>query len=160
MKKQTDVLIIGGGFGEEFGWRGLALPLLLVRFGGIRASVIIGLLWAGWHLPNVLVSGLWQQWIFVFVPTVVGLSILLTWLYLKTGRSLLAVVVFHANINAMEWLFSEIMVHRWIQETWSYNSGVVLAMWVCVAFVIRSQVLRSADCGSLLAKQQSRLSMP
>lgn len=152
--------IIGGGFGEEIGWRGVALPLLLARFGGLRASVIIGLLWAGWHLPNVLISGLWQQWIFVYVPNVVAISIILTWIYLNTGRSLLAVVMFHANINAMEWLFAQIFVHKWIQETWSYNIGVGLAMWICVAFIIWSQVLRTADSGSPLVSQQHRLSMP
>lgn len=48
------VLVIG----EELAWRGFALPRLRARYGALGGSLILGLLWAGWHLPNQLIPGL------------------------------------------------------------------------------------------------------
>jgi membrane protease YdiL (CAAX protease family) len=42
---------------EEFGWRGLALPLLQRRFNPFWAGLILGIIWAGWHIPSFLMSG-------------------------------------------------------------------------------------------------------
>ena len=51
------VLFVTDGVGEEVAWRGLALPLLLVRHNALGASLILGLLWAAWHLPLVWTEG-------------------------------------------------------------------------------------------------------
>jgi membrane protease YdiL (CAAX protease family) len=52
--------IFGGPLGEEIGWRGYALPRLTQRFGPALASVLLGLVWACWHLPLFFLSG--QVW--------------------------------------------------------------------------------------------------
>ncbi|MGD8391805.1 MAG: CPBP family glutamic-type intramembrane protease, partial [Desulfobacterales bacterium] len=43
--------------GEEYGWRGFALPRLQSSIGSLGASLIIGLLWASWHLPMFFIPG-------------------------------------------------------------------------------------------------------
>jgi membrane protease YdiL (CAAX protease family) len=88
--------------GEEYGWRGFALPRLLERFGALGASLILGVLWASWHLPMFFVPGSPQYGssFFAYLPMVLILTILMTLLYIRTGGSVLACMLFHASLNA------------------------------------------------------------
>jgi membrane protease YdiL (CAAX protease family) len=90
-------------FGEEYGWRGYLLPRLL-PLGEIRASVLLGMIWALWHLPLLLaglnypgVNVLWAIIIFTFVT--VALSFTYTWFYVASSGSVLVAAVFHASTN-------------------------------------------------------------
>jgi len=87
--------------GEEVGWRGFALPRLADRFGLRTASVLLGAIWAAWHLPQFYIAGAdtYQQSFVVWAPQVVALSVALAWLYAKSGGSLLLVMLMHAAIN-------------------------------------------------------------
>lgn len=87
--------------GEEIGWRGFALPRLADRFGLRIASVLLGVIWAIWHLPQFYIAGAdtYHQSFVVWAPQVVALSIALAWLYAKSGGSLLLVMLMHSAIN-------------------------------------------------------------
>jgi membrane protease YdiL (CAAX protease family) len=87
--------------GEEIGWRGYALPRLTVRFGLARASILLGLIWACWHLPQFFIpaSDTYGQSFFVFVLQVTALSVAMAWLYAHTNGSLLLVMLMHAAVN-------------------------------------------------------------
>ena len=87
--------------GEEIGWRGFALPRLAARFGLRTASLILGLIWAVWHLPQFYIAGAdtYQQSFLVWAPQVVAMSIALAWLYARSGGSLLLVMLMHSAIN-------------------------------------------------------------
>jgi membrane protease YdiL (CAAX protease family) len=50
-------LLIGGPLGEEFGWRGYALPKLQKRFGGWLSAMILGAIWGLWHIPAFFIEG-------------------------------------------------------------------------------------------------------
>ena len=82
---------------EEFGWRGLALPLLQRRFAPIWAGLILGAIWALWHIPSFLMSGTAQSaWSFgPFFLGVVAISVILTPLFNVARGSLLLAVLFH-----------------------------------------------------------------
>jgi hypothetical protein len=82
---------------EEFGWRGMALPLLQRKFASIWAGLILGIFWGVWHLPAFLMSGTQQsEWSFApFFIGCVALSIIVTPLFNKSNGSILITAFFH-----------------------------------------------------------------
>ena len=87
--------------GEEIGWRGFALPRLAARFGLGKASVLLGVIWAVWHLPLffIPVSDAFRQSFPVYLLQVTALSVAVAWLYWRTGGNLLLVMLLHAAVN-------------------------------------------------------------
>lgn len=87
--------------GEEIGWRGFALPRLQTRFNSLTASLILGVLWATWHLPNSFIPGMGHYLTAfpVFLVWVISMTVLFTWLANRTRGSLWIAWLFHAAIN-------------------------------------------------------------
>jgi uncharacterized protein len=87
--------------GEETGWRGYALPRLQERWGALPASLVIGVVWGVWHLPLFWMPGNFHTEIpfGLFLLQDVALSVVITWLFNRTGGSLLLVHLFHAASN-------------------------------------------------------------
>lgn len=87
---------------EEVGWRGYALPRLQERYGALVASLLLGVLWGCWHLPQWFIPATGQaaKWPFtIFLLHTVAFSILLTWLYNHSKGSLWPVILAHAAFN-------------------------------------------------------------
>jgi membrane protease YdiL (CAAX protease family) len=97
--------LLGGPLGEEPGWRGYAIPRLQDRFGPVRASLLIGVVWAGWHLPLFLIPGWSSAPIWTYVLIVTGVSVILTFSVNVAGFSALAAIASHAAFNTVSrWL--------------------------------------------------------
>jgi uncharacterized protein len=92
---------------EEIGWRGYALPRLQRRLGPLLASLVLGVVWAGVHLPLWLLPGFGfaEQSLALYVVQVTAISVVLAWLYNATGGSLLLTGLAHAAVNGwpMPW---------------------------------------------------------
>jgi len=85
---------------EEIGWRGFALPRLQADRSALSSSIILGVIWGIWHLPDRLSSQDFSCSYFVlFVIWTIALSILFTWLYNNTKGNLRISIIFHAAIN-------------------------------------------------------------
>ena len=90
---------------EEFGWRGLALPLLQRKFVPILAALILGVIWGFWHLPAFMLSGTPQS-AWSFTPFFVGsiaLSVIVTPLFNTSRGSILLPALFHFLLNNPIW---------------------------------------------------------
>jgi membrane protease YdiL (CAAX protease family) len=87
--------------GEELGWRGYALPRLAERLGLAKSSILLGVIWALWHLPLFYVadSDTYHQSFLVYTLQVTAISVAMAWLWERTGRSLLLVMLMHAAVN-------------------------------------------------------------
>ncbi|OEU69722.1 MAG: hypothetical protein BA864_14430 [Desulfuromonadales bacterium C00003093] len=88
------ITMIGGPLGEEFGWRGFALPNLQHKWSPMVASIIIGIVWALWHLPlffqpDSIHAQIGIKFLPVYIIGEIVLAITITWVYNKTGGSLL-----------------------------------------------------------------------
>ena len=93
--------LIGGQVGEELGWRGYALPRLARTMGLPLASVLLGVIWAAWHLPLFFILGgdtVGQSFPF-YLLQVIAISVAIAWAYMKTRGSLLVTMLFHAAVN-------------------------------------------------------------
>ena len=95
-------VLAGGQTGEEIGWRGYALPRLAVRTGLGWASVILGAVWAFWHLPLFYIFPFADtngQSFPLYTVQVVALSVALSWLWWRTNGSLLLTMLLHSAVN-------------------------------------------------------------
>jgi membrane protease YdiL (CAAX protease family) len=87
--------------GEEIGWRGFAFPQLLVPFRPLTASLIFGVLWAGIHLPLYVMA---LDRFAIVLLLFAGLSVLMAWIYLRTGEGVLIMIVFHSSLDTMQFV--------------------------------------------------------
>ena len=90
-----------GPLGEEFGWRGFALPRLLRRWRPLAAALVLGAIWWAWHLPTFFIQALSQSQLSIplFLVNSLALSILMTGLFVRTGGDLLLMILVHLMAN-------------------------------------------------------------
>lgn len=92
------------GIGEELGWTGYMIDPLQKRWGALTASVLLGLVWAIYHLIPDLQNGQTADWILWHRAGTVVTRILMVWIYTNTGRSVFAAILFHTMDN-LSWAF-------------------------------------------------------
>lgn len=128
------LIVIGwNGFGEEVGWRGFALPQLQEKRSPLVAAVLLGLVWAAWHVPMLFILETYRG----LEPVVLGVmftlgivsgSIVLGWLYNRSGGSILAVALWHGTYN----LFSGTVAARGLIAA-VVSTGVMVWAGILVA---------------------------
>ena len=133
------ILVLGGPGGEEFGWRGYVLPLLLRRWTPVAASLLLAALWLLWHLPLFWLEGAAQEGgsIVVFGLTVAAASVLFTWVYLHTAPSLVGVLLLHTSINVGGFVLPTVLPG--VADTTPFTVGLVSA------FVLTAALVTAAD---------------
>lgn len=99
------VMFLVGAIGEELGWQGYAYDRMEARSGAIEAALVLGVIWAVWHVIPYLQTrhvAEWTAWHLLATP----LSRVVTvWIYLNARRSVSAVILFHAMSNVGYYLF-------------------------------------------------------
>jgi membrane protease YdiL (CAAX protease family) len=103
------VMFGGGPLGEEPGWRGFALPRMQQRHGPLWGTLLLGVMWTCWHLPDFLTSaqgggpgtGLaaFLQNFPIFLVLVTAIAIIMTWVFNHTRASIFIAILAHASVN-------------------------------------------------------------
>jgi membrane protease YdiL (CAAX protease family) len=137
--------IVGGPLGEEIGWRGYALPRLTQRWGLAPASVLLGVVWACWHLPLFFLAGLttYSDQLGQSFPTyllqVTAFSVAIAWLMGNTRGSLLLAVLMHSAINQTKDIVPSKVAGA--DDMWGLSSSTaawltVALLWVCAGYFL------------------------
>ena len=135
--------IMGAGpLGEEGGWRGYLLPRLLEQGGEIRASLIIGIVWASWHLPVMAMFADWRSGVaFVaYLPLytlgVIGLSFVMSRVWLLGRGSLIPCMWLHGLVNAVGGIaFGHgLWISRWSTEASTGHFAMAAALTATFLF--------------------------
>jgi uncharacterized protein len=131
------VMILGGGL-EEPGWRGFALPMLLKRHNPFVASMLIGIVWAFWHLP-LFFAPLSSQfnlpfgWYFI---NTLALSVMFTWLFLKSSGSTVTAIVLHGGINAAFTWYPGLSNVPTALGTMHYYAPITIGSWLIAGLLL------------------------
>jgi uncharacterized protein len=127
------ILTLTDGLGEELAWRGFALPRLLTRYNALVASVVLGVIWALWHLPLLWTegNGMFHLPVWLLLLDLTAKSILFTWVFLHTRGSVLIAMLFHGATN----LF---LVSPEVVSTGDFQVAVLamVGKWVLVGIVL------------------------
>jgi membrane protease YdiL (CAAX protease family) len=145
------IVLLFGPLPEELGWRGYALDGLLARYSALLASLILGAIWALWHWPQFLMEDsyiaeafpigsaiFWAGWV---LPTIIY-SVMYTWIYNNTGRSILSAILFHFSTN----FWGEVLAVR--GEMVMYRSVWIVVLVIVIVVIwgpgtLRRQSMRS-----------------
>lgn len=122
---------------EEFGWRGLALPLLQRKFCPFWAGLILGITWALWHIPSFLFSGMPQSaWSAgPYFLGIIAVSMIITTVFNASRGSLLLAILYHFQL--MNPIFPD-------AQPW--DNFLFIAAAVIIVILNRRSMFRS-DCG-------------
>jgi len=139
------LLLLAATF-EELGWRGYAFDSLQSLFSYFKASVIFSVLWSLWHFPLIFVKDSYQYeivqqniWFALnFFVSIVPMGIIISWICIKNGRSVLAAILFHFIINMSQEMFAITQVTKCIET-------VVLIIVTAVIIAIDREMFFSKD---------------
>ncbi len=123
-------IFLFGPFPEELGWRGYALDGLQGRMSALASSLVLGAVWAVWHVPLFLMKGTYQYELgfgtaafWCLMGSAVVISVFFTWVYNHNRRSTLSAMLFHFSLN----LTGNLLEMSAAQETIRLAILVVLA---------------------------------
>ena len=124
------VMVLGGPLFEEIGWRGFALARMEALHGPLLASVILGVLWGLWHLPEFLVPS-WAAssggggilGITLFIVITITFTVVITWVFNNTRASVLLAILVHTSIDAFTVPLGEIFSARAVSSALPFILG-------------------------------------
>jgi len=126
-------MVIVGLF-EEVGWRGFALPRMQRRLDAIWAALLLGVVWALWHLPELISDPTRQRPPLQFVVWTLALSVILSWLYNSTNGSLLIVIICHGAIDTAGRYMLPEFSNQGYQVVWWCMVGLYVVIAIIVVF--------------------------
>jgi len=138
------ILFTAGPLQEELGWRGYALDRLQEKWNALIASLIVGFMWGLWHLPLFYMhrtDSYYEGPILGLMLSTIIISILFTWIYNNTGRSLMAMLLFHTMWNYSHWIFPTLGSDK--ASLYMIISLAALAIFVILYYKPRAFLIQS-----------------
>lgn len=130
------MIFLGGGQ-EEFGWRGYALPILENKYGIWFANIILGIIWAFWHIPVWFITGTSQTYMNFggFILLMVGYSFILSWIRKISGNRPFSGLYAHGLANSFISIMPTLTMQKdvpqprfWIWVTLTFLIGILITI--------------------------------
>ena len=136
--------LLMGPLSEEGGWRGFALPRLESRFKALDSSLILGIIWACWHIPFYFVEA--RMAFYILFPLTLVITILMTWGYNNTNGSLIITIIFHFSFN-FNGRFITGNLGLLPEMVFQIGGGVMIGVYliIVVAYYRREKLSRKPD---------------
>jgi len=139
------LLLLAAGF-EELGWRGYAFDSLQSRYTYFKASIVFSILWSLWHFPLIFVNNSYQYEIFHqniwfgvnFFISIIPMGVIISWMCIKNGKSVLAAILFHFVINLSQEILAITQITKCIET-------LVLIVVVAVIIVLDKDMFFSKE---------------
>ncbi len=120
------IFFAAGPLGEEPGWRGYALPRLKNYYGSAKATLLLGVLWFGWHLPLFLIPSWTSSPMPVYALIVIGLCFIMTLGANLSGDNILVAIVLHAAFNASPQVVAAFLEKSQVRDSPSFELTIAL----------------------------------
>jgi membrane protease YdiL (CAAX protease family) len=107
-------MLFGGPLNEEPGWRGFAVPKMEIKHSALITGLAIGTIWSVWHFP-LHITGFYGGGVYGFLARLtwnIPLGVLMTWLYNRSGGSILTCVLMHTGFNDSTQLFTSSVIQQ------------------------------------------------
>jgi membrane protease YdiL (CAAX protease family) len=163
------ILLLAASF-EELGWRGYAFDSLQSRYTYFTASLLFSFLWSVWHFPLLFVNNSYQYEIFHqniwfavnFFISIIPMGIILSWICMKNGKSILAAILFHFIINMSQEILDISQVTKCIETVVLIGVAAVIIALDKEMFFSRDHLapkgeLRLEVIGAPIPKELSRM---
>lgn len=116
---------------EEVGWMGYAFEPMEKRWNALNASLILGLIWAIWHLPLYILAGQDPLWIAGQIISLIAIRTLIVWIYNNTGKSVFAAILFHTVYNVCT-----IMVTSFYTSTGHFITSIFIIITTIAVMIL------------------------
>ncbi len=116
--------------GEEVGWMGYAFGSMQAHYSALRAGLLLGGIWALWHVPFLIFMIPDPIILTAQLLSIVASRVLMVWIFNNTGKSVFAVILFHALDNAALVTFPE------IKAVTPWGAGMFCGLFIIVTFVV------------------------
>jgi len=133
---------VPAGFLEEIGWMGYAFPKMRLQEDAFAPSILLGLLWASWHLPVINYLGTatphaayWYAFFLAFTVAMTAMRVLICWIYSSTESVLLAQLM-HVSSTGSLVIFGAPRVGAAQEALWYGLYGI--SLWVVVAIIAKT----------------------
>lgn len=134
------VFFTTGPLQEELGWRGYALDRLQKKWNALISSIVVGFMWGIWHLPLFFMlreESYYNNPIWGLILSTILISILFTWIYNNTGRSIMGALLFHTMWNFSNWIFPTLSN----ETAGAYMFGLLFIVIIVILFYYKPKNL-------------------
>jgi len=113
---------------EELGWSGYAIDPLQSRWSALGASLLVGAVWALWHVVAYLQTGADPVWLAWWCLFTVASLVIMVWIYNNTGKSVFAMALYHAMLNLSNSLVGNNGLHPYMTAPIVALAAIIVAL--------------------------------